>query len=191
MNKKSITGIVLAGGKSSRMGKDKGILELDGKRIVKHVLDALDTVVDEIIIIANNDHYNNLGYPVYEDIIKDCGPMGGIHTGLSFSNTMKNIVLSCDIPFITSKMISYIISESGDYEITVPKHENKLEPLCAVYSKKCADKLKELLEKKEWKMQEALQYFNTQQLRLSGAKEIEKNFININTPQDFKDQSTK
>jgi molybdopterin-guanine dinucleotide biosynthesis protein A len=191
MNKENITGIVLAGGKSSRMGEDKGIMEFDGKKMVKHILDALAPVVDEIIIIANNNHYNDFGYPVYEDIIKDCGPMGGIYTGLTRSNTMKNIVLSCDMPFIKSKMVSYIIAESGDYEITVPKHENKLEPLCAIYSKKCADKLKGLLERKEWKMQEALQYFNTQQLRFSGAKEIEKNFININTLQDFINQSHK
>lgn len=189
MSERNITGIVLSGGKSSRMGMDKGIMELEGKKMVQYVLDALAPVVDKIIIIANNNHYNDFGYPVYEDLIKDCGPMGGIHTGLTYSNTMKNMVLSCDIPFITSKMISYIIAESGDYEITIPKHENKLEPLCAVYSKKCGDKLKELLERKEWKMQEALQYFNTQQLRLSGAKEIARNFININTPRDFINQS--
>jgi molybdopterin-guanine dinucleotide biosynthesis protein A len=189
MIKKNITGIVLAGGKSSRMGTDKGVMELNGKKVIQYVLDALVPIVDDILIIANNDHYDNFAYPVYKDIIKDCGPMGGIYTGLINSTTMKNIVVSCDIPFITSPMLLHIISESGNYEITVPKHDGRLEPLCAVYTKQCTGKFKELLEKKVWKMQEALNYFKTQQLNISDTKEMARNFININTPEELKDQT--
>ncbi len=183
--KERITGIVLAGGKSSRMGTDKGIMELNEKKVIEYVLNSLAPVVDTILIIANNDHYNNFGYPVYEDIIRDCGPLGGIYTGLVNSNTEKNIVLSCDIPFITSEMIDLIVSQSGEYEITVPLHNGKLEPLCAVYTKKCTSRLKELLENKTWKMHDVLNLFGTQQINISGTTGVEQNFININTPQDF------
>lgn len=187
MNKKNITGIVLAGGKSSRMGTDKGIIDLNGKKIIQHVLDALIPVVDDIIIIANNNHYNSFGYPVYADIITNCGPMGGIYTGLVNSPTMNNVILSCDIPFITSEMLSILIDQSKeqDYEITIPIHDGKFEPLCAVYSKKCMNRFKNLLENKILKMGNALNYFVTQPILLSNSKEIEKNFINMNTPQDF------
>ncbi len=191
MIKDSITGIVLAGGKSSRMGTDKGIIDLNGKRIVQHVLDALAPVVDKILIIANNNHYNNFGYPVYRDIIKDSGPLGGIYTGLVNSNTEKNIVLSCDIPFITTQMINYIVAQSGEYEITIPMHDGKQEPLCGTYSKKCASRFKKLLENKIWKMHEVLTLFATQQLGISSTNGVEQNFVNINTPQDLTIQMLK
>lgn len=188
MKKEPITGVILAGGKSLRMGTDKGLVLLNGKKLIEHVLDAVASVTDNVIIIANSNSYNGYGYPVYEDIIKDCGPMGGIYTALQKSDADKNLILSCDIPFITSPMLSFIISHSFGAEIVVPKHEEKIEPLCAVYSKKCAEKFKQLLEKKEWKMQSALKYFNTKEIEISTIKEIEKNFININTPQELNEQ---
>lgn len=188
MSKKNISGIVLAGGKSSRMGTDKGLLELNGKTFIEHVLSALIPVVDTVFIIANNGSYHKFGYPVYEDIIKDCGPMGGIYTGLVKSTTSKNIIVSCDIPFITTKTLSDIILGAGNAEIAVPEHGGKLEPLCAIYTKGCIERFGQLLEKKEWKMQEALKYFNTTKVQFPEKKEFEKNFININTPQEFINQ---
>lgn len=184
MIKKNITGIVLAGGKSSRMGTDKGILDLNGKKVIDYVIGALQPNVDDIIIVANNSNYNNLGYRVYKDVIQDCGPMGGIYTGLLNSSTEKNIILSCDIPFVTSPLLNYIISQSGDYDITVPEHDGKPEPLCAIYKKHCAAKFLDLLNKKEWKLKDAMEHFSTQRLQLTD-KEIETNFININTPQEL------
>ena len=133
--KQDITGIILAGGKSSRMGTDKGILELNGRKMVDYVIKALTPNVDEIIIIANNKNYNNLGYKVYRDIIKNCGPMGGIYTGLMKSKTKNNMLVCCDIPNISSIIIEYIIISAGEEAALVPIHNGQAEPLCAVYKK--------------------------------------------------------
>ena len=90
-----ITGIILAGGKSSRMGTDKGLLLLNGKPMVKYVIDVLSKVTSKIIIIANNDEYKQFGYKVYSDLIKDKGPVGGIYTAMNYTNSNTNICISC------------------------------------------------------------------------------------------------
>ncbi|MEO6902558.1 MAG: NTP transferase domain-containing protein [Bacteroidia bacterium] len=77
-----ITGIVLAREKSSGMGTDKGLTLLNGKPMMEHILNALFPCVNDILIVANNQNYTTFGYPIYEDVIKDCGPMGGTYTGL-------------------------------------------------------------------------------------------------------------
>ena len=191
MSKKNITGIVLAGGKNSRMGSDKGLLMLDGRRFIDQILASLIPLVDEVIIISNSNNYDHLGFKVFSDIVTDCGPMGGIYTGLVNSSTVKNIILSCDIPFITSPVLSHIIGESENCEIAIPEHGGKLEPLCAVYTKNCAEKLRTLLDNKEWKMQEAIKNFVTKKVRFSQSTEIEKSFLNINTPFEFIQQNVK
>lgn len=186
MNKKGITGIVLAGGKSSRMGSDKGLVDLNGRKLIEHVLSTLIPLVDNIIIVANSDHYGQFGCKVYPDIFVNRGPMGGIYTGLLHSTTYKNLILSCDMPFVTGKLLSYIISQSDNSQITIPLHNAKTEPLCAVYHKNCSKTFLELLEKNQLKMQDALKCFNTKTIELSGLSIFtEKVFTNINTKQEL------
>ena len=186
-----VTGIILAGGKNSRMGSDKGMLMLNGKRFIEHILDALVPVVNEVIIISNNSNYDDLGWKIYSDIITDCGPMGGIYTGLVNTATSKNLILSCDIPFISSAILLHLIKESDHCEIAVPEHAGRIEPLCGIYSKNCTEKIRTLLENKEWKLKDALRHFITKQVRFSGSNENEKRFLNINTPLEFSQQIEK
>lgn len=182
-----ITGIIVAGGKSSRMGFDKGMSVFRGKKFIDYTLTALLPNVDEVIIIANNTHYDYLGYPVYEDVVKNCGPLGGIYTGLLKSKTEKNFVISCDMPFVSKETIAYIISKVDESEITVPVHDEQLEPLCAVYSKACTETIKQLVDKKIWKLQDALRYFKTNYIYAADTEFLSaKNFININTPEELK-----
>ena len=147
MSKEKITGVILAGGKNSRMGAEKGLLEVQGKRIIERIIDELKQVSDEIIIISNNTSYNYLNYKVYADLIKDCGPMGGIYSALTHSTTKKNIIVSCDMPFITKEILQTIINGAAKCEIAIPKLNKRLEPLCAVYSKSCTRKFEELINK--------------------------------------------
>ena len=190
MSTKKITGIVLAGGKSSRMGSDKGMIELNGKKFINKILDALAPNVGEIIIIANNGNYNNLSYAVYEDIIKDCGPIGGIYTGLVNSKTEKNIVVSCDIPFINSALIKYLIENSLKADISVPVHKGRIEPLCATYSKKTSNELLQLIKEKEFKMRNVVRYFVTKEIYITERLSFynERLLTNINTPEELKQQ---
>lgn len=190
MIKKNITGIILAGGKSSRMGSDKGIVELNKKKFIEHILDAVLPNVNEVIIIANNDNYNYLGYKVIKDIIKDCGPLGGIYTGLMNSKTENNIVVSCDIPFISSDLIKYIIENTNNADISVPVYKGNIEPLCAVYTKRTSDQIHNLIMNKNLKIQNILKYFITKEIFITKMQKFytEKLFVNINTPEELKQQ---
>lgn len=183
--KEEITGVILAGGKNSRMGTDKGLLQVDGKNIVERIVEALKPMVGDILIITNGKNYNNLGYKTYNDLVKDCGPMGGIYTALFHSNTEKNFVVSCDMPFLTKEVIELIIKNSKDAQITIPEHEGKLEPLCAVYDKSCRDKFEVLLRTGEWRLQGALKHFNVKKITIPESVYRKNCFTNINTPEEF------
>ena len=192
MIKKNNTGILLAGGMSSRMGSDKGMVQLNGKKFIDLILEAIVPNVNEVLIIANNSNYNNTGFKVYEDIIKNCGPLGGIYTGLMNSRTENNIVVSCDIPFINSDLIKHIIENSGEAEIAVPVFKGNIEPLCAVYAKKTSGEIYNLIMKKELKLRNVLRHFITREIHITNALEFysDKLLANINTPEELLKQKS-
>lgn len=186
MSKQKITGVILAGGKNSRMGTDKGLLRIEGKKIIERILDAMKPVVNEIIIISNGDNYDYLGYKIYNDIVRDCGPMGGIHTALSYSKTEKNLIVSCDMPFLTSDTLKYIVENSDGCEVAVPQHNERTEPLCSVYTDFCRNKFSQLLGNGEWKMKDALKHFNVKRIVFQNGSEAIKIFSNINSKEEYR-----
>src|SRR5688572_3972636 len=111
-----ITALVLAGGKSSRMGMEKGFVRFHEKKLIDHVLDNVRSVVNEVIIVSNNNIYHQYGYPVRNDIYKDCGPLGGIYAGLMYSKSDWNLVLGCDMPFAGPEFLKYLISHISSAE---------------------------------------------------------------------------
>ena len=146
----SIGAIILAGGKSRRFGSDKALSLFRGKPLIHTVINTTREITDNIIIISNSPQkYDFLPFPVVADLIPDCGPLGGIYTGLSYSNCEKNLVLPCDMPFVTSECLNYLIANTNGNDITVPYHQNLLEPLCAVYSRSCLPYIKAQLEAKD------------------------------------------
>ena len=105
------TGIILAGGKSQRMGTDKGLLLLDGKPFVSYIYEALQPIVGEnCIIVSSNPDYDCLGCTRVEDIIPTKGPRGGISTGLKYSKTKMNIVISVDAPLVSTALLPWMFS---------------------------------------------------------------------------------
>ena len=146
------TGIILAGGKSSRMGEDKGLVLLNGKPMIQYVIEALKEVVSNIIIISNNASYNKFRVPVYSDLIKDKGPVGGIYTGLYHSKTQLNFCISCDVPMISSDFIFWLLNKSGNASITLPMYKDKIQQMIGVYSKQVLSNFKESTEKEHLKL---------------------------------------
>jgi molybdopterin-guanine dinucleotide biosynthesis protein A len=131
-----ITGIILSGGKSSRMGQNKSFLKIGDKTIIDRVIDLMKSKFNEVIIITNEPElYQYTGLKLYGDIYKDVGPIAGIHSGLTHSNTEKNFIISCDIPLMNSDMIESIIKLSDNFEITVAKADGFIQQLCGVYYK--------------------------------------------------------
>jgi len=125
-------GIVLSGGKSTRMGRDKGFVLFDGKPLVQYAIDLLGSFTPDIIISANDEEYQKLGYPVVEDEFTDCGPAAGLHASLKTSSHAWNLVLSCDVPLVTQEALTLLLDQRK-WKGAVPVHSGKLEPLVALY----------------------------------------------------------
>ncbi len=177
--------IILAGGKSSRMGTDKGLLELNGRPMIVYLIETLKNITDEIIIISNQDEYKIFGCKVYADLIKDSGPLAGIYTGLKYATYHKNIVLSCDIPFVSQQLLQFIVASSNGYDVTIASKNNKTHQVIGVYDKKCSTIFKKELDQNQRKVKIALEKVN---LKIVDANEFdEKEFTNVNTPAEFKE----
>lgn len=148
--------------------------------------DKVQPITDSIIIIANQDGYERYGFPCFPDIIKDCGPMGGIFTGLHHSTTSKNLVLSCDTPFVPHHLLEHLVEQTGNEDALVPRHNGKTEPLCAVYDQNCKETLKKLIEKSQFKLQNALEKLNTRFLDAQRFDDFDSIwFTNINTQEQL------
>ncbi|MBK7181642.1 MAG: molybdenum cofactor guanylyltransferase [Bacteroidetes bacterium] len=178
-----ITGIILAGGKSSRMGTDKGVVELNNKKIIQYVVDVLNEVVSDLIIIANNRNYDYLGCRIYNDLIKEVGPLGGIYTGLYYSETEYNLIVSCDTPYLKKEILNTLIDaiSQGDYDLIIAKENNSIHPLCAIYSKRMMKKLETYISKNELKLKEIVKDFKTKTIDFNSSTA----FTNINTKEDL------
>ena len=133
-----ITAIILAGGKSTRMGTNKSLLKIDDKTIIEKLCDLLQSMFKEVILITNEpDEYTFLHLPIFEDIFRYRGPLAGIHSGLKHSKTDLNFIISCDLPFMTKEMINYLIEYKTDKLITVAKADGFIQQLAGKYSREC------------------------------------------------------
>lgn len=131
-----ITGIILAGGKNSRMGSDKAFVKYKNKYLIEYAIEAFTGICSNILISANDDIYSQFGYLVIEDIFPDTGPMGGIYSCLKHSSSERNVVLPCDMPGVSSDLIHYLIRNAGIEDTVVAESADKhIEPLCAIYHK--------------------------------------------------------
>jgi molybdopterin-guanine dinucleotide biosynthesis protein A len=135
--KNDITGIILAGGKSQRMGTDKGMLDLGGQPFIKHICDALESIVgSNILIVSANKDYDFLGFTRVEDRIENKGPVGGLYTALNESKTKINLVLSVDVPLVSTELLQWLIESHNETAmVTQVKRGDKTNPLIGVYDR--------------------------------------------------------
>ena len=177
------TAIILAGGKSKRMGKNKALLEIEGTSMIKRLHNSLTPFFDNIIVSVGSE--NNLSFPeanVISDIEKGQGPLMGIYSALTASPTSVNFVIACDIPEINVTLLYKLLSNSEEYEIVVPSFsKGLLEPLFAVYKKNIAPVAERFLA--IHKRQVFLIYPECKTTVLS----VPDNswYINLNTPGDY------
>ena len=128
------TTIILAGGQSKRMGANKALIPYLGKLLVQYSIDLALSFNNKILISANNHDFDYLGFPVINDIYKDSAPLSGVHAGLKSSSSDWNLVLSCDMPNVTKKLIDKLLSVlNDDLRMVVPRHDGFPEPLCGFY----------------------------------------------------------
>lgn len=185
INRNNITGIILAGGKSSRMGTDKGLIKLDGATFIERIINTMKPFVKEIIIVSNNSDYDQFGFKRVEDMIKNSGPLAGLHTGLYYSESEYNMVLSCDVPMINSKVLNYLIEgidETSD--VFQLKSQDRTIPLVAIYKKQCLNRCTNLLKTGELRLRVFVEQLNTKTIVLDATMD---NYVkNINTKEELK-----
>jgi molybdopterin-guanine dinucleotide biosynthesis protein A len=130
-----LSGFVLAGGKSTRMGQDKAAITLNGRTLLEHALAALREVCRNVAILGSHELYGTLA-PVYEDIFPGCGPLGGIHAALAGSQTQFNLIIAVDTPFLAPAFLSYLAERAtaAGAVVTTPEINDYTQPLCTVYS---------------------------------------------------------
>jgi molybdenum cofactor guanylyltransferase len=182
----NLTGIVLAGGKSSRMGADKGLMDYKGKKLIEYPLNLLTVFCSEIIISSNNDAYLQFGYTVVHDEIEDSGPAGGLAAALKASSNEWNLVLSCDVPFVDQETIQYLISFAGKGIGAVPAHNGYIEPLVAFYHRSFCHTLESYIKDGNLQMRRIVDHPGITFVDFTSfLKKNPKIFKNLNSPGDL------
>jgi molybdopterin-guanine dinucleotide biosynthesis protein A len=182
-----ITAIILAGGKSSRMKTNKGFVVFKEKFLVEHVIDALKKITGNIIIITQDPAYARFGYPCYPDIYKEKGALGGIYTGLVNSSTQKNIIVGCDMPFLSQNVLNGLIDNCVGVDVLLTMHKGKEEPLCSVYDKNSIPHIRSCIEQNQLKITDALLGLKTRMISFDEEEWFVGNeFANINSIEELK-----
>ena len=190
MEKFNITGIVLSGGKSSRLGEEKGLAQFNGRPLISYALDVVEKLCNDVLISANNqiEEYKQFNHPVIQDLIPGIGPMGGISACLEQSTSRLNIILSCDVPFVNVDLFNFMINKIDNHQVVLPIHNNFLEPLCGVYATNVLWYLNDFIAKGNYKMMDLLEQINCLQLEVDERNNFftEGMFANINTQKELK-----
>lgn len=185
-----MTGIILSGGKSLRMGRDKAFIEVDGIPIIQRIYSIFENIFNEIIIVTNQiEPYERFKKALtVSDLIVDHGALGGLYTGLYYSSYPFSFCVACDMPFLNEAIIRYLIKQMDGYDAIVPKTEDGLQPLHAIYSKTCLKPIKELLDMGKFKI---IDFYPLIRIKIVEEPEfiqfdrMKKSFLNINTPEDL------
>ncbi len=188
MAETKFTGIVLAGGNSTRMGMDKGLILWKGKTLVEHAIEILASLCSNIFISTNSHHYNSYNYPVILDQYTDCGPMGGILSCLNQSDTDINLVIPVDVPFITSVIYRRLLEQNKVCDIIVPvDHKSWYQPLCSVFKKSVIPAMEEQVQDSIFGFTPLIRKVNALEVPflLEDEHYYAQTFLNINSPADL------
>lgn len=183
--------VILAGGKSSRMGSNKAFLKLESKTFIELQIDLLREIFDEIFISANTpSEYEYLNLPVFKDIYPDKGPLGGIYTCLINSSSLHTFMLACDMPFVEPELIKRLKDLTKEYDVVIPKSERGLEPLHAFYSKNCIGPIKRELDENNLRIISFFPHVNVKIVELDNlttSDSFNNSIKNLNTRDEYED----
>lgn len=169
------------------MMKDKGLVHFNGKMLVEHVIESVKKITSHIIIVTQNEAYNQFGYPCYADVFKEKGALGGIYTGLVHSATKKNLIVGCDMPFLSENILNALINKSSDEDVLLTKHSDKAEPLCSIYNRSIITHIRSLLEQNQLKITNALEGLKTRVISFDGEEWFRGDeFANINSDDELR-----
>ncbi|WP_372752185.1 molybdenum cofactor guanylyltransferase [Labilibaculum sp.] len=185
---KKITGIILSGGKSSRMGSEKGLVKYKGKALIEYSIDTLRSVCEDLVISSGNDCYSYLGIPIVRDELEDCGPIGGIYSCMKAIPSDIYFVISCDVPHVTPQLYTDLLVVLNQNQAVIPvDDQEKYQPLVACYSSSCLPVFELELRAGRLKMMKLLlklkvHYHKIPPKIFSNSSNL---FFNANTPDDI------
>ena len=194
-----VTGVILAGGESRRMGQNKALIQLGDDSLIGHVIRRMRLVTDELLLITNTPtEYAHLGLPMHSDIVPNTGALGGLYTGLMSASHDVVLCVACDSPFLQPKLLSYLISVLAEYDAVMPytcrenpayhDRDQILQTLCAAYSKRCLPLIKLMLQASELRVHALAERAHIQRVSPEVWQRFDSDgmsFFNINTPEDF------
>jgi molybdenum cofactor guanylyltransferase len=188
-NMDAVNGFVLAGGKSTRMGRDKALLELAGHPLIEHMIELVRSICDQACIVGERAKFSRFA-PVIEDVFPGQGPLGGIHAAVAASATDLNLIVGVDLPFLPEGFLRYLISQSriSGAVITIPQANGYLQTLCAVYHKHFAEVAQRALSAGRNKVDATFVEVSVKKLseeELVNAGFDGAIFRNVNTPEDW------
>ena len=189
-----VSGIILAGGKSRRLGRDKAVESLGGEALITRVMGRLGQFSEQTIVVVNNDERaSDLPLPesakVAVDVYPDSGSLGGIFTGLSAADADWAVVVACDMPFISVDLFNYMLSLRDGYDAVVPRLEGRPEPTHAAYSKACLPHIESRLQAGDLKI---AGFFDAVKVKFVPEEDVtlldpdHLSFFNVNTQEDLK-----
>jgi molybdopterin-guanine dinucleotide biosynthesis protein A len=183
------TAVVLAGGKSSRMGRPKALLLFDNEPLIVHIVRALNrSFAETVVVAAPEQELPQLPCKLARDEVAYQGPVGGIYYGLKAAGGQINFVTSCDVAFLNTALISHLMSQISEYDVVVPHWQDRFQPLHAVYRRSVLPLLKEQLDREELR---PVYLFDKVRTCKVGQDEIRRfdpqglSFLNMNTPADY------
>lgn len=187
MNSIKLGAGVLAGGKSTRMGQNKALLQLNDRRFIDRITDELGTFNEVLISAAAKGVYEELGFPVVYDEHADIGPIEGIYQILKEAKEEYVFICAADMPFIKKELVSYMAEFiSSDYDCFCLMDEEHIHPLCAIYSKRMLGLIEELIAKGQYRLMNILNGVRTKYIRLEMTCFDKKIVKNINTRDEYK-----
>lgn len=187
--KHRVAGIVLAGGKNSRMGgEDKAFLRVDRRPIVERTLELFRGVFSEVVVVSNRpEKYEHYGVTVVRDEFPEVGPLAGIHSGLGRISTPYAFVAACDMPYLRAEAIEFLVRRLADQEAVIPIWEGDLEPLHALYAAALRPRIELALRRgvtaiREFLPEVRVEYVDEAEMR--GVRGADESFCNVNTPEE-------
>jgi len=183
------TGAVLAGGKNSRMHKNKALLVFENQTLLSRSLDKLRKLFTEVVVVCNQkDQYNLPGIVEITDLYPGYGPLGGVHAALKRASYERIFITACDLPFWELEVADFLMGACTGYDGVVPRMGNYLEPLLAVYTQRCLPAIEDCLNKKILRTTSFFPAVKINYIDRNLLRDIcqpAKTFYNINTPGDF------
>jgi len=181
---------VLAGGHSSRMGREKGLLEISGTPLVVRAARLLASACDSVSIVGPPERYAQFGFPALADEQPHLGPLGGIVTALAHTSAPWNLIVACDLPYLTAKWLCYLIgrARASSARVVLPVGGSGPEPLCAAYHREGAGPIREQLERGVLKVTQAVEAAGVERILAQDILPFDPRgvlFQNLNAPEDY------